>query len=119
MKKLNILAAILAMGTMCITGCNMGGPDSADTATPHTSNIALQEEKVEEKPAPAPDDNCKDKDNCNRGKMPFKKPGFKFKVPQVKHDRTGRDTFRRPHKKPTPNPENPETPALPEDNGNN
>lgn len=114
MKKLSILAAILAMGTMCITGCNMGGANSSGTAVPEARNIAVQEET----PAPTPDDNCNGDDNCHRDRMPHKKPSFKFRVPQGKHDKKGRGKFRRPHKRPAPAPE-PENPEAPEENVNN
>lgn len=120
MKKLQILAAILAMGTMCITGCNMGGNTATDKTEPQTHNIVVREENGNETPAPAPDDNCEHGDNCHRGKTPFKKPGFKFKAPYGRHNGKVREKFRRPHKKPTPVPTpEPEIPAVPEDNTNN
>ena len=115
MKKLQILAAILAIGTMCIAGCDMGGTTTSDKTKPQTRDIVVQEEKVEETPAPTPDDNCNKDGNCNHGKMPFAKPNFKFKAPNVKHEGKGRERFRHPHKKPA----NPEEPTQPEENTNN
>lgn len=115
MKKLSILAAILAIETMCIAGCNMGGANSAKTPVPETHNIALQEEhgEGEQTPTPCPDD------NCDHGKMPFKKPTFRFKAPHDRHDGKGRGKFRRPHNNPAPEPENPEIPETPAENENN
>ena len=106
MKKLSLLAVILAMGTTCLTACNMGGPNSSGTALPEQQSIVVQSENEgEDTPAPCPDG------NCNYDRMPFKKPSFKFKIPHGKSDKKGRDKFRRrPHRKPAPAPENPETP---------
>ncbi|MCH5147909.1 MAG: hypothetical protein J1G05_00920 [Clostridiales bacterium] len=118
MKKLQILAAILAIGTMCITGCNMGGTATSDKAQTQTRNIVAQEDSVEETPTPTPDDNCGKDGNCNHDKMPHAKPNFKFKAPHGKHHGSGRDKFRRPHKRPAPKPEEPEVPAE-EENTNN
>ena len=118
MKKLQILAAVLAIGTMCMAGCDMGGAPTSDRVQPHTHNLVAQEEKVEETPAPTPDDNCGKDGNCHRGKMPHAKPNFKFKVPHGKHREDGRDKFGHPHKRPAPSPEEPETPAE-EENTNN
>ena len=114
MKKLCILAAALALGTLCFTGCDMGGPDSSDTVKNETQNIVLQGEGEGEEPStPCPDG------DCNHDRMPFKKPEFRFKVPQGKHEGKGREKFRRrPHKRPTPAPE-PENPETPAENNNN
>lgn len=105
------------MGTMCAAGCNMGGTSSSETIVPQTRNSVMQEDKGEnEEPStPCPDD------NCDRGRMPFAKPNFRFKVPHGKHGGKDREKFRRPHKKPapTPEPENPETPTEPAEGGNN
>lgn len=119
MKKLSILAAVLAAGTMCIAGCDMGGAKFTETPIPETRNIVVQEEIVDTTPEPAPDKDCGRDGNCNHGKMPFKKPGFKFKAPQNKHGKKGRNKFRRPHKRPEPGPEKPETPTEPIENENN
>ena len=112
MKKLQILAVVLAMGTICICGCNMGGANSSQTTVPETQSIIAQDENEgEDTPTPCPDD------NCNNGRMPFKKPGFKFRVPHGKDDKNGREKFRRPHRKPAPTPEpEPEIPETPEEN---
>lgn len=123
MKKLQILAAIMAIGTMCVTGitaCNMGGDTITDKTAPETRSIVVQDEG-EQTPTPTPDDNCNGDNNCHRGKMPFKKPTFRFKAPGGKHRGNGRGKFRRPHKipAPTPEPENPETPETPAENENN
>lgn len=120
MKKLQILAAILAIGTMCIAGCDMGGTSTSDNRTqPQSLNIVAQDESIEETPAPAPDDNCNKDGNCNRDKMPHAKPNFKFKAPNGKRGRGDKDKFRLPHKRPTPPPETPETPTEPKENTNN
>lgn len=116
MKKLSIIASILAVGTMCITGCNMGKPNNK--TAPETLSIAVQDEGGEKTPAPSPDD-CRNDGNCHRGKMPYKKPGFRFKVPHGKHGEKTREKFRRYRKRPAPKPENPEAPATPEDEENN
>ena len=122
MKKLSILAAILAVGTMCVAGCNMGGANTAKTPAPETRNIVTQEESNEGEKAPesCPDGDCDGNGDCNRGKMPFAKPNFKFQVPHSKHEGRDREKFPRPHKKPSPapEPENPEPPAE-EENQNN
>ena len=88
----------------------MGGAESIDAALPEANGITVQSED-ENPPAPCPDG------NCNRDRMPFKKPDFKFRIPQGKDDKKGRDKFRRPHRKPAPIPEpEPEIPETPEEN---
>ena len=118
MKKIQILAAILAVGTMCIAGCDMGGTSTSDREQPQTVNIVAQDESVEETPTPTPDDNCGKDGNCNRDKMPHAKPNFKFKAPHGNHKGNGKDKYRLPHKRPAPKPEEPEIPAE-EENTNN
>ena len=118
MKKLSILAAILAIGTMCITGCDMGGANSTENVLPGTHNIAVQDQSADATEEPAPGDDCENGDNCCHDKMPHKRPSFKFRAPQGKYNKRGRNKFRHPHKRPKPVPNDPETPAAPEENYN-
>lgn len=122
MKKLSILAAALAVGTMCVAGCDMGGANSAKIPEPEPSNIVTLEENKdgEQTPVPCPDGNCDGKKDCDRDKMPYAKPNFRFHIPHIGHRGHGKDKFPLPHKKPTPSPE-PEEPEAPveEENQNN
>ena len=119
MKKLSILAAVLAIGTMWIAGCDMGNVNSVQSDTPETQNIIVQDENADATVEPNQGDDCEHGGDCNRNKVPHKKPDFKFKTPHGKRDKKGRNKFRHPHKRPKPVPEDPETPTVPEENNNN
>ncbi len=103
MKKLSILAALLAAGTICLAGCNM---QPSSTKTPTEDENIVRNGDNDSTPLPCPDG------NCNRDRMPYRKPEFKFKIPPKKPEGNDREKFRRPHKTA---PEDPEIPGIPDD----